>query len=66
MRANLKRELHDATSEFSDVVAALTGPHVGTLSKADHAGLMAKAEAAGLTSNNARVAMQMHRNVHGC
>ncbi len=57
IRTKLKRELHDATSEFSDVVAALTGPYVA---------LMDKAEAARLASENARAAMDIHRAAHGC
>jgi hypothetical protein len=62
----LNQAWSDATAEFSTAVAALTRPHIGTMSQADYSALIARAEAARVTSENARVAMQMHRKEHGC
>jgi hypothetical protein len=66
LRAKLNQVWSNATTEFSSAVAALTGPQIGTMSKADYSALVARAEAARLSSENARVALQMHRKEHGC
>ena len=55
-----------ATEKFSEAVGALTGKHIGTLSREQYAALRAKPEATRLASENARLVLEMHRMEHGC
>jgi hypothetical protein len=55
-----------ATEQFSAATKALTGDHIGTMSREDYMAFRRKAEEARLASENARMFLELHREEHGC
>jgi hypothetical protein len=56
----------DANDRFSDAIRAMTGDHIGRISKAEYMALRGQAEEARLASENARLLIEIHRQEHGC
>jgi hypothetical protein len=65
-RATLSAAWSAATRDFSDATNVLTGDQIGTMSTPAYQALRAKAEQARLISENARIALNLHRQEHGC
>jgi hypothetical protein len=57
---------NETTKAFSDAVSALTGSNVGTMSGQEYRALVARVEECRLASENARMAVQLHRKEHDC
>ena len=70
MACELHAQLNDkwriATEKFSRAVAALGGSEVKTISREAYRELRGEAEEARLACDNARLAVDLHANEHGC
>jgi hypothetical protein len=66
IQAALVDEWCDATLRFSAAIKAMTGSQIAAMSPANFAVLRGKAEPARLASENARMALELHREEHGC
>jgi hypothetical protein len=55
-----------AAEQLSEATRALTGDHIGEMSRQDIMALRARAEDAHLASENARLLLELHREEHGC
>jgi hypothetical protein len=66
IQASLNEAWSLAAEKFSAATKALTGDHIGKISKVDFMALRARAEDARLASENARLLLELHRQEHGC
>jgi hypothetical protein len=66
IQASLTEAWSIATEQFSAATKALTGDHIGKMSRGDYMVLRGRAEQARLASENARVLLELHRQEHGC
>jgi hypothetical protein len=66
IRAILSAAWSAATRDFSDATNVLTGEQIGTIPNPAYQALRAKAEQARLASENTRIALNLHRQEHGC
>jgi len=66
VRAALTQGSLDADNHFSEAMRAMTGDHIGKLSRAEYMVLRAQVEEARRASENACLAVERHRHEHGC
>ena len=66
IRAALSETWSAATRDFSDAAKVLTGDQIGMMPTPAYQVLRAKAEQARLASENARIALNLHRQEYGC
>jgi hypothetical protein len=66
VEADLSEAWALAKREFVEASQALSGPHIGYLSKMEFIALRLTAKRARMTSDNAKLALEAHRKEHGC
>ena len=64
-QAKLRSLMIEATKVFSTLVGEWTAK-IGTMSKSDHNAMRGKVEVARLAMDNARTALELHIEKHGC